>query len=238
MPFTTGEADAAIPDLIRSWTIESFTLSHSCNLSGCGGPAERLVPQKTLMPGLKSAPTIEVYIASTLCGIGPYQPTPPQFFLILPGGDGVRKNVSEREIAVSFDSSSSATSKWTLPFCIAASALRVVDETRLGTRTPRYRSRSSASRVTAASLACASASARLALSAEVAAVPASFVTTASSWSLSALNSLVFERSWLLMDANRELARVSPRIPNKTTIVAKMSNQNLQRGDLAGGRTIP
>ena len=73
---------------------------------------------------------------------------------------------------------------------------------------------------------------------DVTASPTSCVTSTSSWSLLALSSLVFERSWLLMDANCILAPASPKTPAKTSKVATMSNQNLQTSGWSGARIMP
>jgi len=74
--------------------------------------------------------------------------------------------------------------------------------------------------------------------ADVAASPASSVITASSWSLFALSSLVFDRNWLLIDATSPVAPASPNTPPNTTRVANISNQNLHDGGLSGGRRMP
>ncbi len=84
--------------------------------------------------------------------------------------------------------------------------------------------------------ALAASASILASLADCAAEPASCVINASNWSLSALSSLVFERNWLLIDANSLLPQASPRTPSRTTTVAMMSNQNLHRGGRPGGLT--
>lgn len=88
-----------------------------------------------------------------------------------------------------------------------------------------------------ASLLTTSAS-RCAFWADVAALPASCVTSASNWSLLALNSLVIERNWLLIDANLRLAPASPKMPATTSTVAAASNQSFPRDGRSGGRMMP